>query len=82
MPQATVTSKGQITIPKSIRDRLHLIEGDKVAFMISDSGDAIMRPIAKRVDEVYGILASPKRKALSTDEIKSRLKQSFRKKQI
>jgi AbrB family looped-hinge helix DNA binding protein len=34
MPQATLTSKGQITIPKTIRDALRLDIGGKVEFLI------------------------------------------------
>ncbi len=80
MSQATVTSKGQITIPKPIRDTLHLREGDKVDFIISEKGDAIMRAVSKCPDEVFGMLASPRRKPLPVDEINKRLKKSFRKK--
>ena len=32
--QATITSKGQITIPKKLRDHLHLNTGDKVEFVL------------------------------------------------
>ena len=36
MEVARITSKGQITIPKAIRERLNLAEGDKVAFIEKD----------------------------------------------
>jgi len=32
MATATLTSKGQITVPKEVRDQLHLSTGDRVAF--------------------------------------------------
>lgn len=60
MSQATVTSKGQITIPKDVRSVLHLETGDKVDFFITDNGEAIMRPLSKTTEEVFGILYSPK----------------------
>lgn len=44
-----LTSKGQITIPKAVRDALVLGEGDLVAFTVDD-GQATMRKIAMRVD--------------------------------
>ncbi len=40
----TVTSKGQITIPKEIRDILGLINGDKVAFL-ADGDHVILRKV-------------------------------------
>jgi antitoxin PrlF len=39
---ATVTSKGQVTVPIEIRNRLGLKEGDRLAF-INESGEIILR---------------------------------------
>jgi antitoxin PrlF len=39
---ATVTSKGQVTVPKSVRNRLGLKEGDRLAF-INQGGEIILR---------------------------------------
>ena len=36
MPTATITSKGQVTIPKAVRDRLHLESGDRLRFRVRD----------------------------------------------
>lgn len=36
MPSATITSKGQVTIPKAVRDRLHLESGDRLLFRVRD----------------------------------------------
>lgn len=41
--QATVTSKGQITIPKEIRERLELTRGETVSFELTDEGEVVMR---------------------------------------
>nr|VFJ75836.1 MAG: looped-hinge helix DNA binding domain-containing protein, AbrB family [Candidatus Kentron sp. FW] len=58
MLTAAVTSKGQITIPKSVRDALHLQVGDRVAFVVHGQG-ALLTPISKSVDEVFGMLKKP-----------------------
>lgn len=42
MEISRVTSKGQITIPKAIRERLNLEEGDKVAFIEDESGKIVI----------------------------------------
>ena len=56
MAQATMTSKGQITIPKVIRDRLQLTAGEKVDFIVTDNGTVILRPITRKVDDLFGRL--------------------------
>jgi len=44
MPSATLTSKGQVTIPKAVRDELGLREGDRVAFRVLDDGTVVVEP--------------------------------------
>ncbi|MHB8839679.1 MAG: AbrB/MazE/SpoVT family DNA-binding domain-containing protein [Gemmatimonadaceae bacterium] len=43
MPAATMTSKGQITIPKPVRDAIGLFEGTRVDFEVLPDGTAVMR---------------------------------------
>jgi len=45
MVTATITSKGQITIPTNIRISLHLNTGDKVAFVLQSNGETVLKPI-------------------------------------
>lgn len=45
MADATITSKGQVTIPKEIRDRSGLEQGDRVEFRIDDEGRIVMEPL-------------------------------------
>ena len=44
MPSATITSKGQVTIPQEIRKALGLETGDKVFFRLTESGVVEMQP--------------------------------------
>jgi AbrB family looped-hinge helix DNA binding protein len=74
MSQATITSKGQITIPKDVRNILHLESGSKVDFFINDNGEAVMRSLSKTTEDVFGILSSPKRRKISIREIDRKLK--------
>ncbi len=54
---ATITSKGQITIPKSVRDALGLAEGQQVIFMLED-GRAYLHPVARKsLLELRGVAA-------------------------
>ncbi len=57
---ATLTSKGQITLPKPIREQLGLRSGDRLDFVLKDDGRlevvAIRQPIAK----LKGLLPKPR----------------------
>jgi antitoxin PrlF len=42
--ESALTQKGQTTIPKPVRDHLHLIPGDKVKFFIQPDGTVVILP--------------------------------------
>jgi AbrB family looped-hinge helix DNA binding protein len=42
-----VTSKGQVTIPKEVRDRLGIEAGSAVVFELTDAGEVVLRPVAR-----------------------------------
>ena len=71
MPEATLTSKGQITIPKAVRERLHLEAGDTVYFDMRDDGTVALVPRNEPLEELFGMLrtGSRKRKPISIDEM-------------
>jgi AbrB family looped-hinge helix DNA binding protein len=75
---ATVTSKGQVTIPKSIRDALRLHTGDKLEFIVTQEGDTLVRPVTKKVDDVFGRLRKPKRGPVSVEEMDSAIRRRAR----
>jgi AbrB family looped-hinge helix DNA binding protein len=41
----TLTSKGQVTIPKPIRDALHLLPGMSVEFKVNAEGEVVLRRV-------------------------------------
>jgi len=43
-----VTSKGQVTIPKKVRDRLGIEAGSAAAFELTDAGEAVVRKGGRR----------------------------------
>lgn len=59
MPTSTVTSKGQTTIPKEIRDYLHLKPGDRVEFVMDEDGRVVVLPATLDAAELAGILKAP-----------------------
>ncbi len=78
MPYATLTTKGQVTIPKEVRESLRLRTGDKIEFVIKESREAIIKPVSKKVDDVFCMLRKPGRKTLTTEEINSVIKKRMR----
>jgi antitoxin PrlF len=54
--ESTVTSKGQITIPKAVRERLHLEPGDKVYFDVRDDGSVSMMTRKQPIESLFGLL--------------------------
>ena len=69
MPVSTVTTKGQTTIPKSIRDFLKLHAGDRLDFILEDSGRVVLRRATLNVKDLEGILHRPGRKPVSVEEM-------------
>lgn len=60
---STLTSKGRTTIPKRVRERLHLEPGDRLEFVIQDDGTVLMVPATLHIAELVGCLAPPKHRA-------------------
>jgi len=78
MRQSTLTSKGQITIPKSVRDSLALHAGDKVEFVLTENNEVLLKPVTKKVDEVFGRLFRAGRPAVDIAEMDALLKKKIR----
>ncbi|NEV64660.1 AbrB/MazE/SpoVT family DNA-binding domain-containing protein [Thiorhodococcus minor] len=69
MAVATITSKGQITIPKEIRQELLLHSGDRIDFKLTEQGKVLLRPVTRRVDELFGRLHKHGQQALSPEDM-------------
>jgi|GEM_PF-333242 len=57
MTTATLTSKGQLTLPKVMRDELKLKAGDKIDFVKDASGQYTLRPANHDARSLFGCLA-------------------------
>ncbi|MBB5537978.1 AbrB/MazE/SpoVT family DNA-binding domain-containing protein [Rhizobium giardinii] len=67
---ATVTAKGQVTIPKPVRDFLGLVPGTRVEFQWAADGTVVLtRADEKRPARRFGALRGDAGKGLSTDAI-------------
>lgn len=85
METVTLSSKGQLVIPKAVRQSAHLAPGDVLSVSYV-GGEIRLKPLAPvattSLDEVAGCLAKPGRKPLSEAQtqaaIKARLKAQFK----
>ena len=78
MNKAKITYKGQITLPKPVRDALTLKEGDSVVFTVKD-GQAILKPLKKKsLSDFFGVMKAP-RPYPGTEEIRKEIRQKMAK---
>lgn len=68
MATAVITSKGQITIPKSVRERMGVDAGDRVEFVETDNGVFTVVAATRDVKELKGIVPKPA-KPVSVDDM-------------
>ena len=69
MPAATVTSKGQITIPVQVRTALGLEAGDRVEFVELEKGQFAIVPATRSVREAEGLFRGKRTKPVSIEEM-------------
>ena len=67
--ESTLTSKGQTTVPKAIRESLRLKPSDRITFTRMPDGTVLMRVKNKSVMSLAGSLRRRGRKALSVEEL-------------
>ena len=66
---ATLTSKGQTTIPKEIRDGLGMKTGDRISFTLMPDATVLMRVKSKSVTELAGLLHKKGRKPVPIEQL-------------
>ena len=68
---ALVSDKGQVTLPKALRDRLGIRAGSRLAFCVADDGSLNVQVLAKGSDALFGLLAKPGEPARSLDDMEA-----------
>lgn len=75
MVQARLTGKGQVTIPKTIRDYLHLDTGSKIDFVIDENGEVKIISLNIALESLSGVLHRPGMKAVSLADMEEAIAQ-------
>ena len=70
MSDATLTAKGQTTIPKDIRERLGLEPGDKLTFTALSDGTVVMRAKTRKLLDLAGSLTRTDQPSVGIDQMK------------
>jgi AbrB family looped-hinge helix DNA binding protein len=73
--EATVTSKGQVTLPKEVRERLRLSDGAKVRFTFEDRDRVVLSRGGSKLSDLFGILGKPPR-SLTLEEMDEVIQQA------
>ncbi|MEM7218208.1 MAG: AbrB/MazE/SpoVT family DNA-binding domain-containing protein [Pseudomonadota bacterium] len=68
MPTSTMTSKGQITLPREVREALGLATGDRVDFVRTEAGFALV-PLRGEVRRLEGRFAGRDLESLSVEQM-------------
>ena len=66
---ATLTSKGQTTIPKEIRDGLGMKPGDRMTFTLMSDATVVMRVKNKSISDLAGTLYKKGRRPVSVEQL-------------
>ena len=77
MPRATITSKGQITLPKEVRYRLGVDAGDQVEFLVAADGTITVVSLQGSAHRLFGILDRQDRGVCSVEDMDRAVAQSL-----
>lgn len=82
MSSTTLTSKGQITLPKQVRDRLALKEGERLRVEIGPRGEVVLRREKRPpLEAVFGALRRLAKKPVSTARMRQAVRERAKRKQ-
>jgi len=77
MPIATLTSKGQMTIPKEVRKALNLKPSEKVIIVV-EGDQAVIRPLRGNIIDIGGSIRIPdKEKPIDFHKVRESVKREF-----
>lgn len=76
---ATVTSKGQVTLPRAVRERLGVPDGGAITFALDEGTAVVVTPAELSVQRLKGILGKPRR-SLTLDQMDEVIRRAASKK--
>jgi antitoxin PrlF len=77
MPTSTLTSKGQITLPKQVREQLRLQTGSRIDFVIEPSGRIVLKALNADFRSLKGIVRSRRRRPVFVEEMNESIAKGY-----
>ena len=77
MPTSTLTSKGQITLPKQVREQLRLHTGSRIDFVIEPAGRVILKPLNSDFRLLKGVVRVRHKRTVSIQEMNESIAKGF-----
>jgi antitoxin PrlF len=77
MTTGTITTKGQITIPKEVRDRLRLKAGTRVSFVFGPKDTVTLRPVKTDIRFLKGMIKSPLDRPVTIEEMNDAIARGY-----
>ena len=74
---STMTDKGQITLPKPIRDQLGIVPGSKLSFEVQPDNSLRVRVLARGSQGLFGLLAVSGEKSRTLEEMEAGVTQAL-----
>lgn len=74
---ATVTSKGQVTIPKRVREQLQIEAGDRLEFVVTDDGELAVRQQRDALERLSDVRESLAPLEVDVDDLRRRAKAAW-----
>jgi antitoxin PrlF len=78
MSRSSVSSKGQATIPKDVREHLKLKPGDQIEFVIQADGSVRLEPATVDLRSLKGCLSAYVKKPVTLEAMKAAVAKRFR----
>ncbi len=74
--EGTVTSKGQLTLPKRVRDQLEISAGTRLAIEVAKDGSIVMRKLSGRIGDFVGLLGRSRGRPRTTGQMNEAVKRA------
>ena len=69
MPESIITAKGQTTVPRQVREQLGAGPGTRLVWHLMPDGSLVVRAKTHSVLALAGMLKSPKKKPVKTEDM-------------